>query len=109
MPNRSRSVFFWAVLAVGIINFIIYVLAMILTLVSCVPTEKIWMPWIDGRCFSRDAADITGAWSNLVTDLAILILPQREIWKLHLSTRRKIGVSLIFSVGLLFVLPFSDH
>lgn len=105
VPNRSRSLFFRALIIVGVLNIIVYLLAIILTLVSCVPTNKIWQPWVDGTCFQRGAADNVSAWTNLVVDLSILILPQREIWRLHLSTRRKFGVSLIFSVGVLYSLP----
>lgn len=102
--NRTRNLFFWALVTVGVLNIVVSILAIILSVASCVPMQKIWMPWIEGRCFAREAADLVSAWSNLVVDLAIIILPQREIWKLHMPTRRKVGVSLTFSVGLLYVL-----
>ena len=40
---------------------------------------------------------------GLVTDLFILILPIIAVSQLQLPTRRKIGVTLIFTTGLLYV------
>ncbi|KAI9722995.1 MAG: hypothetical protein M1812_001444 [Candelaria pacifica] len=40
---------------------------------------------------------------NIVTDILIIILPIPMIWSLHLSTRKKVGVILVFATGLLVV------
>jgi hypothetical protein len=40
---------------------------------------------------------------NLVSDIFILILPQRIIWRLNMSREKKIGIALMFAVGLMQV------
>lgn len=84
-----------------LVNVTAYILAIILTSVSCIPTSKAWQPWIDGHCFDRRITDILTAWVNLLMDLVVLILPQPIIWKLNMTRNRKIGVSLVFSAGLM--------
>lgn len=37
--------------------------------------------------------------SDFITDAVILLIPIPMVWKLHLPTRRKFGVSLIFLLG----------
>lgn len=39
----------------------------------------------------------------MVSDFTILLLPIVEVWRLHMSTQRKIGVSAVFATGLLYV------
>lgn len=58
---------------------------------------------MEGHCINKRALDLSSAYFNLVADLFILLLPQRVIWTLQMSRQRKIGVSSIFSVGILYV------
>lgn len=37
------------------------------------------------------------------TDLFLIILPQPSIWRLKLGVGRRLGLSLIFTIGLLYV------
>ena len=38
---------------------------------------------------------------NVVTDFFIILLPIVKVWNLHLSVRRKVGVTVVFLTGLL--------
>lgn len=38
---------------------------------------------------------------NLILDITILAIPQSRVWKLQLSRKRKIGISLVFLLGAL--------
>lgn len=40
---------------------------------------------------------------SLIEDVAILILPQPVIWQLHLDCRKKLGLAIVFSLGMLYV------
>lgn len=40
---------------------------------------------------------------DLFADVVIFILPQPLVWRLQMSTSKKMGVSAIFSVGALYV------
>lgn len=41
--------------------------------------------------------------AGLIIDIYILILPLKGVYDLHLSTRRKIGVGMIFFTAIMFV------
>ena len=38
---------------------------------------------------------------NVATDFAVLVLPITRIFHLHMSLRRKLGISAVFAIGLL--------
>jgi large subunit ribosomal protein L36e len=54
-----------------------------------------------GRCLDVRAINIAAAAINTVSDLSILVLPQKVIWELQMSVKRKVGVSAIFLAGVL--------
>ncbi|RYP41496.1 hypothetical protein DL767_001001 [Monosporascus sp. MG133] len=54
-----------------------------------------------GSCMERVYLDITSASIQLLTDLFTFALPQNIIWSLQMSTRKKLGVSFVFAVGVL--------
>ena len=63
--------------------------------------EKAWKPFLPGKCVNFNAILIAAATINVVSDFTILILPIRSIWNLKMPTRRKLGISSVFGVGLL--------
>ncbi|CAJ2509479.1 Uu.00g145050.m01.CDS01 [Anthostomella pinea] len=68
----------------------------------CIPREKIWHPWLPGYRIDRRALEIVTAVFDFAFDLAIFLLPRKIIWNLHLSRPKKVGISLVFSVGVAF-------
>lgn len=74
-------------------------------MLCCRPIEKYWTPWVPGTCIDQTAPDLAGGPFNFITDFIIFLLPQRVIWKLHMSVEKRVGVSVIFAVGLLYVEP----
>ncbi|RYO93912.1 hypothetical protein DL764_007909 [Monosporascus ibericus] len=54
-----------------------------------------------GSCLERANVDMTSASVQLLTDLFTFALPQNIIWSLQMSTRKKLGVSFVFAVGVL--------
>lgn len=72
----------------------------------CVPVQKIWNPQIPGRCINQVSTWIANAVSTIATDVAILLLPLPQVWKLQLRTSEKIAVSIAFSLGFLYVTKF---
>ncbi|KAI1375723.1 hypothetical protein F4677DRAFT_460331 [Hypoxylon crocopeplum] len=103
VPFGTRTWFFWTSRTMVAINVVAYVSFLVEVLLSCIPTQKTWKPWIDGTCFGRGGGDTATAWINLTIDTAILLLPQPIIWKLNMTRERKIGVSFIFSIGFLVI------
>lgn len=85
-----------------ILNILLYSSGIIAESLACIPLATIWEPWLMGKCMDKKILDITTAYFNLVMDLFILLLPQTVIWKLQMSRNKKIGVSIIFSFGVLY-------
>ncbi|KAK7749268.1 hypothetical protein SLS62_008237 [Diatrype stigma] len=101
LPLGTRGWFFWvSQVVIGIIA-VWAILALILTNVSCTPYQLNWDPLLEGNClFDFKNLTLASAVINLGLDLVPLILPQRIIWGLSLSFTKKLGVSIIFLVGL---------
>lgn len=91
---------FWACHALIWLNFSFYVIFFFLAIFGCRPTEKLWKPWIEGKCTNHFTLMINASVINTVSDILIVILPQPVIWKLQISFQNKIGLSAIFSVGI---------
>ncbi|RYO04137.1 hypothetical protein AA0119_g4280 [Alternaria tenuissima] len=53
----------------------------------------------NGRCFNVQVFANSSSVPNIVTDLAVLILPLRIVWCLKISIGRRIGLLLIFLTG----------
>jgi hypothetical protein len=102
-PNGTTRWFAWSCKLMIAINILAYLSAIIVTSLSCIPTNKIWQPWVEGSCIGRKDSDLATAWVNLFIDVAILALPQAIIWRLNMTRERKIGVSITFTVGLIVV------
>lgn len=100
-PRGTRDTFFWAAIALLVINVLLYAGGGIAVICSCVPPRKYWYPFIDGSCIDRSQVDTVAGSINLFTDFGIFILPQRKIWNLQMTNARKIGLAVIFSFGLL--------
>jgi len=90
----------WAFIIGGFV--IIWVICItFMFLFICVPVQKVWYPELPGHCINQVGTWIANATSTIVTDLAILILPIPQIWKLHLRRSEKIVVTLAFGLGFL--------
>lgn len=102
-PRRIKLFFWWSSNALIVGNVLLYALGFILSAITCIPHESIWHPWVRGRCVDRRSLGLATAFFNVLLDIAILILPQRIIWTMHMRGRTRAGVAVIFSVGLLTV------
>lgn len=69
----------------------------IMVSVLCIPLKAYWDPHIQGaRCISRDALFRYSTLPNIITDICMLILPFPVIWRISISTRDKLGLTLTF-------------
>ncbi|KAI0440446.1 hypothetical protein F4803DRAFT_527340 [Xylaria telfairii] len=103
VPRGTRGAFFWTCHIVIWFNILFYFSILVAGNLSCRPFHRIWDKRIPGVCFDRAPVDLTSAGVNLVCDMVILLVPQRAIWQLQLTTSKKLGVSVIFAIGLLAV------
>ncbi|KAI0468865.1 hypothetical protein F4859DRAFT_186176 [Xylaria cf. heliscus] len=65
--------------------------------------KRIWDPTITiGHCYvDANGLYLAGTIINLISDLAILVTPQRVIWRLNMTRNKKLGISFIFAIGIL--------
>ncbi|KAI1120479.1 hypothetical protein F5Y10DRAFT_283257 [Nemania abortiva] len=101
VPRPDRNLFFWLCHVMIAANIGLYVAAIPITFLICIPPEASWNPFIPGKCINRWAADVATFSFNLVTDIFTFLLPQKVIWSLNMPTIHRFGISVIFSLGLL--------
>jgi hypothetical protein len=95
IPLYRNLVYFLAfiVTATGIV-------CSVMTLNLCRPFPFNWDRKIPGgSCYNESLFYRWGSLPNIITDLAILILPMPMVWKLHTSRNMKIGLTLTFLTG----------
>lgn len=72
------------------------------------PIKKSWEKTLPGSCIN-----IAGVWYGasvmaILTDVAIIILPIKEVLALKLPKAQKVGLIIMFSLGILYVPPNSQ-
>ncbi|KAI4592698.1 hypothetical protein KJ359_010457 [Pestalotiopsis sp. 9143b] len=78
-----------------------------ITVFQCTPIPGAWLRWdgtYEATCRDVMTQALWGAIVSIALDLATIMLPMTELWSLNLSIRRKIGVMLMFAVGLFVVI-----
>lgn len=83
--------------AILIISAIVIV---VMALNLCHPFEANWNPYVPGAtCLNQQAFYTYASLPNIITDVAMLILPMPVVWKLHASTKVKLGLVATFMTG----------
>lgn len=67
--------------------------------VNCVPIAKFWNRSIQGYCLSFEALWFFNASMNILTDLALLIMPMPLLSQLQLPRMQKIALVGVFAIG----------
>jgi hypothetical protein len=103
VPQGQRNWLFWTLHALIWANVIYYGSGTLIEVWRCHPREKIWNPLFEGgSCpINIGANNFVSGIVNIVSDFAILLLPQWVIWNLHITKAKRMGVSLLFVIGLL--------
>ncbi|TRX98986.1 hypothetical protein FHL15_000328 [Xylaria flabelliformis] len=99
VPRPNRNGLWWICYGMLIANTALYIATIAALNYACSPQEKTWRQYLPGKCINFNVFNIFITIFHLVFDLLMLLLPHTVIWKLSLTTRQKIGVSVIFSVG----------
>lgn len=77
------------------------VICLILLNMQCVPHAAIWEFYLPSKCYSLPKVMLTSASVQVASDFCMALLPQKVIWGLHLTWQKKMGVAVIFGVGIL--------
>ena len=86
-------------------NVLFYVVGLFFWIFQCTSRGKIWNPLYEGgSCpINMRAYVLASGIINLISDITLFVLPQKIIWTLHISKHNKVGISLLFAVGILLV------
>ena len=102
-PTRSTQRLLWGSFVFTAVWGLVY---MIGAGVQCRPVSYFWTQWDglhEGKCLDAHAIAWSNAAINIALDLWIIAVPLWELRSLQLHWKKKIGVALMFSVGILYV------
>lgn len=114
-PKLSICLFYYRLFPQRITRFILLVIAFILiatavstviaTLASCDP---FWANWGNSEeqakyCFNRETLFIWLSFPNIITDVAMLVLPLPVVWKLNAPMAIRLGLTATFVISSLLV------
>lgn len=73
------------------------------TIFTFIAMESVWKPWVPPQSsrVDTDALGYSLGAINSGLDFALLLLPQRAVWKLQMGRRQKLLVSGAFFLGLM--------
>ncbi|KAH7121365.1 hypothetical protein EDB81DRAFT_913512 [Dactylonectria macrodidyma] len=95
-PNRKFQIAVWVGAAFLVGHGILF---LGLVIFECRPVAAIWDRSLERQCLDLTKIALAGAALAIFEDIAFLIMPIPEILKLQLSTRKRIALLLVFSVG----------
>lgn len=104
-PNGMRDKFWWACSVTLVLNTLFYIAVIATENASCTPYVKIWDKLGTRGTCRVDGVElmVAGSAIDVFSNLVILVLPQVSIWRLRLSIAKRIGVSVVFAMGALYV------
>ncbi|WYZ39851.1 hypothetical protein EsH8_IV_000192 [Colletotrichum jinshuiense] len=86
-----------------VFNLLLWISFISTTFASCQPLNFFWNGWTketEGKCFNLNAFAMCHGAINVALDFWILILPSTQVLGLRMQLKRKIGVLLMFGVGI---------
>lgn len=99
---KSVKPFRFAVYALHGLCVAFCLMVILVALLICKPVEFNWTPTLpNGSCADQTSAFTASGVINLLLDIAIIVLPMPLLWNLQMATHKKVGLMVIFSVGVL--------
>ncbi|KAK8012280.1 hypothetical protein PG991_009655 [Apiospora marii] len=101
----KKSYFWWGSMFIVVLQSLVLVVITILLNVQCIPHEAIWniTKVANAKCFPLPILQKVSASTHFVTDVIMVLLPQKVVWSLNLSMQKKVGLAFVFSLGMLGV------
>ncbi|KAI1479679.1 hypothetical protein F4774DRAFT_381742 [Daldinia eschscholtzii] len=102
VPHGTRNLFYWAGNSLLAFSALIHIAYIVAENLSCFPYQKIWDPTLlEGYCINQMFFQIPWCFIQPLYITTIILLTQRAIWSLQVTTKKKIAVSFLFLIGLL--------
>ena len=95
-PSQRVRLQIWAL---GIFCMLTWVPLFFVAIFPCDPIRAFYDKSVDGKCINMYTTIMAQGVLTLVTDILILILPMPLVWNLRVTTRQKVGVSVVFLLG----------
>lgn len=96
-PQPRKPGMYYAIWGVILFNLLYCIALVLVVLLQCAGKKE-----IPGEtCINTYSLLVTASIINVLSDVAMLIIPLVAIWNLHMPMRRKLGVSVVFAVGVL--------
>lgn len=99
----------WGFIGLGGFTAAWWLVVALVTIFQCSPIRAAWVltlqPSVNpsSKCIDNNAFFIGNGVPNIVTDLCIMVLPLREVYKLHIRTSQKIALGGVFLLGALVI------
>ena len=94
----------------GVIIILTWLTSFLLAAFICHPFDYEWNFAVEdvpgSGCGDVDLAQVVISFPNILTDILILIIPIRSLWRLQVPTAKKVGLLLTFGSGCLYVRSF---
>ncbi|KAJ5344827.1 hypothetical protein N7452_002831 [Penicillium brevicompactum] len=99
--DRSKNLFWWGCMFVSFIQCAWGISCIILLNMQCRPHAAIWKFYLPSKCYSLPKVMLASASIQVISDILMFLLPQKIIWSLQMNWQKKLGISVIFGVGIL--------
>lgn len=88
-------------IVIGLVVILWFIAFIILQIVTCIPLAYLWDKTIPGgHCISANEVAYYGTSPlDILTNIAILILPIPDLWNLQMQRWKKFAITLIFVLG----------
>ncbi|KAF9895105.1 hypothetical protein FE257_000007 [Aspergillus nanangensis] len=100
-PNQALRIAVQITLAITVAWGIASLFAQVF---SCSPIRYYWQSWDGqhkGKCISHNALLLANAVINIVLDVVVIGLPMPTLMKLRMSLGKRIGMCMMFAVGII--------
>jgi hypothetical protein len=99
-----RSMILWA-RVIGAFTIVWNVSNILASFLICRPLARNWDLTIPGTCGSQPGFYFAMGIINIVSDIALIVLPMPYLYRLRMSIRKKILAMSMLSVGIMWVPP----
>lgn len=100
--KSSNNLLYYSARVIIATTGVYYTITTCVTIFACSPLEKIWNPLIErGHCLNNNMGVLITCIFNIVSDIIILLLPARSVWRLQIPRRKKIPIVSLFAIGVL--------
>ncbi|TLD31374.1 hypothetical protein PspLS_03064 [Pyricularia sp. CBS 133598] len=73
---------------------------LVLVIIQCLPVAAVYDRSIEGRCLEFNPIVYSGAALSVFEDVVLVVIPIPELWSLRLNFKKKMGLMLMFAIGL---------